>query len=110
MILDFFRERRRARLLATTASPRWKRCFEQNIPQSSLLSPSELAELVRTARVLEAEKRFEGAGGLTVTEEMRMTVAGWGALLLFGRRTRYYPLLHTIVIYPSSFVVPVRQG
>jgi len=49
------------------------------------------------------EKRFIGAGGLDITDEMRVTVAAQACLLLLNRSTQVYPNLHTIFMYPSAY-------
>jgi MtfA peptidase len=108
-MLRFFRDRRRKKLLAQPMPAGWGKILDRNLPHAELLSDDEWEELLRHTRVLHAEKRFEGCGGLEVTEEMRVTICGWGALLLLGRDTQYYPHLETVLVYPSSFVVPVQQ-
>jgi MtfA peptidase len=60
-------------------------------------------------QVLLAEKRFEGAGGFTVTEDMRLAIAGQAALLQLRAGADYYPGLHSIVVYPEAFVVAHEQ-
>ena len=53
-------------------------------------------------------KNFEGAGGLAVTQEMKLLIAAQACALLLGRKTRVYPRLRSIVIYPDEFTVPVH--
>jgi hypothetical protein len=52
-----------------------------------------------------AEKHFEGAGGLELTDEIRLTIAAQACLLLLHRDTDYYPRLKSIIVYPSTYVV-----
>jgi Mlc titration factor MtfA (ptsG expression regulator) len=49
------------------------------------------------------EKNFEGAGGLEMTDEIRVTIAAQACVLLLHRDTDYYPGLLSIVVYPSTF-------
>jgi len=65
--------------------------------------------LEQHVQVLLDEKHFEGCGGLEVTDEMRLTVAGYASLLLLGDPDGYYPRLGTVVIYPQSFAAPIRD-
>lgn len=51
-----------------------------------------------------AEKKFEGCGGLHLTDEIRVTIAGLACLLLVHRETDYYPELSTILVYPSTYI------
>ena len=53
-----------------------------------------------------AEKRFEGCGGLEITDEIQVTIAAHACILLLHRKTDYYPGLKTILVYPDAFVVP----
>ncbi len=64
---------------------------------------SQLKELIL---VFLSEKTFEGCGGMTVDDEIRVTVAGQACLLLLNRETDFYPTLKTILIYPSSYAHP----
>ena len=55
-------------------------------------------------QVFLAEKKFEGCGGLNLTDEIRLTIATQACLLLLHRETDYYPELSTILVYPSTYV------
>lgn len=66
-------------------------------------------ELEGHIQVLLAEKSFEGAGGLVMTDEIRVTIAAQAAMLLLHRETNYFPGLYSVVVYPAGFVVPMRE-
>lgn len=83
----------------------WPELLGRLVPLYGLLPPADREELPGHVAVLLDEKRFEGAAGLAVTEEMRLAVAGWAALLLLRRRTGYYPGLYSVVLYPEAFMV-----
>ena len=103
MVLDLFKSRRRARLRAQPTPKNWRRILERNLPIFSRLSPADQAELLGHTQVFLTEKRFEGAGGLELTDEMRVTIAGQACLLLLHRETDYYPELVSIIVYPSGY-------
>jgi MtfA peptidase len=103
MVLDLFKSRRRARLRENPVPPRWRTILEQNLPIFTRLSPADQAELLGHTQVFLAEKHFEGAGGLELTEEIRVTIAGQACLLLLHRETDYYPELISIIVYPSGY-------
>lgn len=50
-------------------------------------------------------KHFTGAGGLEISDEIRVTIAGEACLLLLNRSSAVYPRLRYIIVYPSAFVV-----
>ena len=103
MVFDLFKSRRRARLRAQPTPPNWRAILEQNLPIFTRLSTEDQAELLGHTQVFLAEKRFEGAGGLELTDEMRVTIAGQACLLLLHRETDYYPELVSIIVYPSGY-------
>lgn len=56
------------------------------------------------------EKHFTGAGGLEITDEIRVTIAAEACMLLLNRKSLVYPALRYIIVYPSAFVVERSQG
>jgi Mlc titration factor MtfA (ptsG expression regulator) len=103
MVFDLFKSRRRARLRARTVPAVWRTILERNLPIFNRLSAADQAELLGHTQVFLAEKHFEGVGGLELTDEIRVTIAGQACLLLLHRDTDYYPDLVTIVVYPSGY-------
>jgi Mlc titration factor MtfA (ptsG expression regulator) len=67
------------------------------------LTPDDQSELLGHTQVILAEKHFEGAGGLELTDEIRVTIAAQASLLLMHRETDYYPELVSIIVYPSGY-------
>ncbi len=95
---------RRPRLRSRPLPPEWRAIIERNVPYVRLLSPKERAQLAGDIQVFLAEKRFEGCGGLHMTDEIRVTIAAQACLLLLNRSTDYYPTLRTILVYPAGYV------
>src|SRR6266576_7321334 len=104
MVLDLFKSRRRARLRAGPVPAAWRAILERNLPVFTRLTPNDQAELLGHTQVFLAEKHFEGAGGLELTDEMRVTIAGQACLLLLHRETDYYPELISIIVYPTGYI------
>jgi len=104
MGLDLFKSRRRARLRGLPTPKLWRQIIEQNLPMFTRLTPEDQRELLGHMQVFLAEKHFEGCGGLTLTDEMRVTIAGQACLLLLHRDTDYYPELTTILVYPTEYI------
>lgn len=109
MLLSWLRGRRRRKLLAEPFPLRWERFLHQNVGHYPRLSPAEQAKLRDIARVLIAEKTWEGARGLYVTEEMKVTIAADAALLLLGADHDYYARVDSVVVYPGKFRTPQRE-
>ena len=98
------RRRRRNRLRATPLPGEWRAVLARNLPVYRILPESLRQQLNGHVQVFLAEKRFVGCGGLAITDEIRVTVAGQACLLLLNRRTRYYPGLMSIVVYPVAYM------
>ncbi len=98
---------RRRRLFATPLEPAQLQILEDNVPLYRRLPGDLKAILTGHIQVFMGEKRFEGCGGLEVTETMRLVVAAHACLLLLGRpQPDYYPSLISILLYPHTYEVP----
>jgi Mlc titration factor MtfA (ptsG expression regulator) len=108
--MDLLRRWRRHRLHRQDFPASWRQILRDNVPLCRLLPEAGRDLFEKHVRVFLDEKRFEGCGGLTVTEEMRVTVAGYACLLLLDSPDLDYPQLGTIVLYPESFATPIRTS
>jgi len=104
------KQRRRRRLAAQPFPEEWARIIGKNVPCYHHLPQADQRELQGHIQVFLGEKRFEGCGGLTITDEIRVTVAAYACVLLLHRDTDYYPRLVTILVYPHPFVVQRYQA
>jgi len=96
--------RRRERLRSRPAPPAWRAILERNLSIFGRLPATDQDELLGHVQIFLAEKHFEGCGGLELTDEMRVTIAGQACVLLLHRDTDYYPELTSILVYPSGYV------
>lgn len=104
------RNSRRKRLLAKPVMPEWRVFLEKNIPLYNRL-PADLKEqLEGLINVFLAEKRFEGCAGQAITDEIRVTIAGQACILLLNRKTKYFPKLTSILVYPVVYVAQQPNG
>lgn len=101
--------RRRARLRAKPVPPEWESDLGSDVPYFGCLPPADRRELIGHVRVFLAEKRFEGAAGLEVTQNMRLSIAAQACTLLLHRDTDYYPGLRTIIVYPRGYIATVKR-
>ena len=105
----FFKRRRRERLRQRPFPEEWQGVLRENVPYYRALPPEDQAELRGHVQVLLAEKHFEGCGGLELTDEIKVTIAGFAAVLLLHRKTDYYPRLESILVYPHEFEVERKR-
>lgn len=108
-MLGFFRRRSRKKLQREPFPDAWRTIIERNAPLFTRLPEPLQKELFGHVRIFLHEKHFEGAGGLELTDEIRVTIAAQACVLLLGRPTDYYPDLQSIVVYPSGYRVPERR-
>jgi len=81
----------------------WDAIMAKNVAMIDTLTTAEREELHKLVLVFLDEKSFEGAGGLALTDEMKVTIASQACFLLLHRDTDIYPKLDSIVVYPSAY-------
>jgi Mlc titration factor MtfA (ptsG expression regulator) len=108
MLFSWLRARRRRALFADPFPLRWAAFLDRNVGHYPLLSAPEQARLRDLTRVLAAEKRWVGRGGVLVaSEEMVVTIAAQAALLLLGADRGYFARVREVVVFPTEFRTPV---
>ena len=107
-MFDWWRRLTRAEVLAEAFPQRFREQILRHVPCAKLLTREELEKLEALVRIFNSEKTFEAAGGLTLTEEMRVVIAARACLLLLHRIELDGPLyadLQTVIVYPSAYRV-----
>src|SRR4051794_37730310 len=102
-MFGFFKQQRRNRLRHAPFPDNWVAKIRQNVSFFDRLSDADRVELAGHVQIFLAEKRFEGCGGLEMTDEISLTIATQACLLLLHRKTDYFPRLLTILVYPSAY-------
>lgn len=106
MIFRWLTERRRERLRELPFPPQWDAILECNVTAVRFLTGQERERLRDLVVVFLDEKHWEGCGGLELTDEIRVTVAGTACLLLLGRDHELMRDVESILIYPSAVLLP----
>jgi Mlc titration factor MtfA (ptsG expression regulator) len=83
--------------------------LRRNIPIYQNMPAPLQEQLHRLVQQFLHQKKFVGCEGLEIDDEVRVTIAGQACLLLLNRRTRVYPGLHAVLVYPSAFLVPRNE-
>jgi Mlc titration factor MtfA (ptsG expression regulator) len=81
----------------------------KNFPLFDRLPADDRRELEGHIQVFLAEKTFVGCGGLSLTDEIKVTIAAQACLLLLHRQTDCYPGLRSVVAYPTAYSVPTSH-
>jgi hypothetical protein len=108
-MFGWLKRRRRERLRAQPFPDEWDAILRRNVRYYRHLPDDDRVELQGHVQVLLAEKNFEGCGGLEMTDEIRVTIAGQAAILLLHRDTVYFPRLVSILVYPGAFIAPTEE-
>jgi len=94
---------RRQRANPTAIPEEWKRILSGNVAAVRGWDAARIEKLGRLAGGLLEQKNFEGAQGLEITNEMRVTIAANACLLLMGWDEIHFPRLKTIIVYPGTY-------
>ncbi len=81
----------------------WAALLEKNLPLYSLFPDSLKQRVHEKISQFVATTFFEGCGGLELTNEMILTVAGQACTLIVNHEGPPYPNLKSVLLYPSSF-------
>ena len=95
---------RRNRIARRQFPNQWLQIIERNVPFYNRLPAEDKIELQKHILIFIAEKRFEGCGGLEITDEIKIVIAAQACILLLHRKTDYYPGLSSILVYPHAFI------
>jgi MtfA peptidase len=95
-------ERRRKKLLEQPFPEEWAAILGENVAAYRLLDTDEQKRLRELSQIFIAEKNWEGCGGLELDDEIRVTIAGTGCLMLLGRDHDLFKEVESLLVYPSA--------
>ena len=87
----------------------YSKILRKNLPEYSKMPTDLQMQLKRRIRQFLFQKTFIGCGGLNITDEIRVTIAGKACMLLLNRNSEVYPQLTHVLVYPTAFVAPRKQ-
>lgn len=103
-MLAWYRRWQRRRLLSRPIDPAWMAWIETRCRPFRLLTAAQQRRLIDDIRVFVAERYWEGCNGLTVTDEMRVTIAAQACLMGLGFPAMPFDHLLSVLIYPDTYV------
>jgi Mlc titration factor MtfA (ptsG expression regulator) len=107
-LLAWIKRRKRRGLLANPFPHDWELILDRNVLAILKLPPASRARLRDTLRILVAEKNWEGCGGLSMNDEIKVTVAAQASRLLLGFAENYFDEVQSVLVYPDLYVAPSR--
>lgn len=108
-MLYWLADLRRKKLTKAPFPSSWEDIIRRNVAHYCMLKDAERAHLRALIQVFVAEKNWEGAGGLELTDEIRVTISAQACLLLLGLPHDYYRNVISIIVYPSTVIPPQRD-
>ncbi len=107
MIFNWFRQRHRQKLLAAPFPDHWHALIRDNVVHDRQLTVEQRHKLRRMVQIFIAEKNWEGCGGLTLTDEIKVTIAAQACLLVVGMHDDlFFDHVLSILVYPTGYVAP----
>lgn len=96
--------KRRKEVVAKPFPESWEKILNQNVELYRMMPDSLKDQLHNDIKIFLDEKTFEGCGGIEITDEIRVTIAGEACMLLLNRKNDDFPKLHSILVYPHPYV------
>lgn len=106
-----FAKRRRRRLMQQDFPDEWLRILRKAVPYYQHLPNDLQKKLQGLINIFIDEKTFEGCGGLEITDEIKVTIAGQACILILGLEdlSSFYPGLRSVLVYPRHYFARVKQ-
>lgn len=82
----------------------------QAAPYLATLDPQERAQLLQRAAWLLASKTINGAQGLSIDNQIRLTIAAQACLPILHLPVELYAGWDEIIVYPSGFLIPRQDA
>lgn len=108
-MFNWFAIRRRRKIVEAPFPSAWEDIIRRNMAHYPLLDEQEQKRLRERVAVFMAEKKWEGCGGLALTDEMRVTISAMACLLILNLSDNDYENVESILVYPSELVLPERR-
>ena len=109
MFFSWLKNRRRKTLLAEPFPRPWLAWLHGNVRHYQYLERQKQAMMCQIVQVFVAEKTWFGGNGFSVTDEMKVTVAGQAAVLALGMEEPYYfDRVQSVILYEGPYEHPVQ--
>lgn len=89
-----------------TLSDTWEAVLHRNFAHFPLLNNQQQKRLLKQIPKFISDKFWQGCAGLTMTDEIRVTIAAQVCLMLLGLSHDYFSRVRTVLVYPSAFMMP----
>jgi Mlc titration factor MtfA (ptsG expression regulator) len=105
MIFPWLHTRRRQQLLSEPFSDERRTVLENRVRHFRYLDDEQRRRLEGFVPVVIAEKDWVGGSDFELTDEMKVTIAGYAGVMTLGLDEPYYfDRLRTVIVYPAGYV------
>lgn len=94
----------RVRLPTDPIPSAWHQIIARQVPLIARLPPDDQDRLYHLMQLFLKEVPMEGCGALTLSDEMRLTIAAQACLLLLKMPYPRYNRVRRVLVYPAAFV------
>ncbi|HZZ29782.1 MAG TPA: M90 family metallopeptidase [Pirellulales bacterium] len=109
-MFSWFRARHRQQLLREPFPAEWFSVLSQQVRHYRYLDAEKRARLQGCVQVMVAEKDWFGGSGFQLTDTMKITIAGYAAVMTLGLDEPYYfDRLKSIIVYSGAYMSHVSQ-
>jgi Mlc titration factor MtfA (ptsG expression regulator) len=105
-MFGIFRGLRRRKLLKQPFPEDWMAILENRVPFFRNLKGDLRQRFLDKLRIFATEKYFTGAGGMEITDEVRVVISACAARLILYLDVSYYDRLSEILVYPYVYKHP----
>lgn len=105
-MLGWIRALKRRRLRRRLFPENWLAILDRRVPFFRELEQPHRQRFLNDLKVFVWSKHFEGAGGMEITDEVRVVVAASAVRLTLNLDLSYYDRLTEIVVYPHIYRHP----
>ena len=102
-MFSWLRARRRRAIREQPFPPAWNEILARSVRQLQWLDEEQRERLRGLVSVFLAEKRFEGCGGMGITDEVRLAIAGQAGLVMLGLPDDVLDGLQSVLVYPGDY-------
>lgn len=106
MLFNWLRDRRRRRVREAPFSTAWESVLRRNVRHAAFLDEQSRERLRSFVSIFLAEKRFEGCRGMSIDDEVRVTVAGMVGVTMLGFEDELLDHVRSLLIYPGDYRAP----
>lgn len=108
-MFGWFSKHRRQKLSQAPFPEAWENIICRNMAACPMLDSHEAEQLRKLVQIFTAEKLWEGCGGLTLNDEIIVTIAAHACLLILNIPDNFYNNVETVLVYPADVILPEQR-